>query len=82
MSGAVANRSRNRAFALALVAVAVVCAAMAVFYMTVKTTFLASHYGHQPKHAIVLGVVAVLALIAASIVWRLREVRRAPGSAG
>jgi uncharacterized membrane protein len=50
--------------------VAVACAAVAVYWLTVKSTFLASHYGHQPKHALVAGIVAVVALIAATIVWR------------
>jgi len=72
MAGTTSRRTTNRIAALALLLVAVVCAAMAIFYMTVKTTFLASHYGHQPKHAIVLGVVAVLCLIGANIVWRWR----------
>ena len=65
-------RTYNRAIAAGLIAVAVACAGLAVFYMTVKSTFLASHYGHQPKHALVFGGVALLALIAANIVWRRR----------
>jgi len=64
------NRTRSRIPAIGLIVVAVVCAALAIFWLAVKSTFLASHYGTQPKHALVAGVVAVLALIAASIVWR------------
>ena len=64
------NRVLYRVIALGLLVVAVVCAALTVFWLTVKSTFLASHYGHQPKHALVAGIVAVVALIAASIVWR------------
>ncbi|MGA2284523.1 MAG: hypothetical protein ABSH07_12820 [Candidatus Dormibacteria bacterium] len=64
------NRTLIRILALGLIGVAVVCAALAIFWLAVKSTFLASHYGTQPKHALVAGVVAVLAVIAASIVWR------------
>ncbi len=62
----------NRLMAIGLVVIAAVCAALAVFYMTVKSSFLASHYGHQPKHALLFAGLAVIALIAASIVWRRR----------
>ena len=65
-----------RAIAVGLLVVAVACAALAIYWLAVKSTFLASHYGHQPKHALVAGVVAVVALIAASIVWR--QGRRPP----
>ena len=64
------NRAPFRAIAIGLIVVAVACAAAAIYWLTVKSTFLASHYGHQPKHALVAGIVAVLALIAATIVWR------------
>ena len=64
------NRATFRAIAIGLIVVAIACAAVAIYWLTVKSTVLASHYGHQPKHALVAGIVAVLALIAASIVWR------------
>ena len=64
------NRTVFRAVAVGLLVVAVACAALAIYWLAVKSTFLASHYGHQPKHALVAGIVAVVALIAASIVWR------------
>jgi flagellar biosynthesis/type III secretory pathway M-ring protein FliF/YscJ len=72
MSNVATGFRSNRLAAVGLVAVAVICAALAVFYMTVKSTFLASHYGHQPKHALLFAGLAVIALIAASIVWRRR----------
>lgn len=70
MSVPTKNRTPFRAIAVGLIVVVVACAALAIYWLTVKSTFLASHYGHQPKHALVAGIVAVLALIAASIVWR------------
>ena len=72
MSATDRSRTSNRAIAAGLIAVAIACAGLAIFYITVKSTFLASHYGHQPKHAIVFGGLAVLALIAANMVWRRR----------
>jgi flagellar basal body-associated protein FliL len=70
VTGPSPNRNMFRAIAIGLLVVAVACAAVAIYWLTVKSTFLASHYGHQPKHALVAGIVAVVALIAASIVWR------------
>ena len=66
------SRSTNRLIAAGLIVAAVVCVALAVFYLTVKSSFLASHYGTQPKHALVFGGLAVLALIGANIAWRSR----------
>jgi len=48
------------------IAVAVVFAAVAIFYATATTSFLASETGHHYKHAILAGLLAVLALVAAS----------------
>lgn len=61
---------RNRTIAITLVIIAVACVALAVFYLTVKSSFLAAHYGTQPKHALLFFGLAVVALIAANIVWR------------
>jgi hypothetical protein len=46
--------------------IAVICAALAVFYLTVNTSFLASATGKHYKHAILFAVLAVLSLVAAS----------------
>ncbi|MGP8160673.1 MAG: hypothetical protein ACLQGJ_05550 [Candidatus Dormibacteria bacterium] len=70
MSVTTTSRAPYHAIAVGLIVVVVACAALAIYWLTVKSTFLASHYGHQPKHALVAGIVAVVALIAASIVWR------------
>jgi len=67
------HRTLSRILAIGLVAGAVVCAALTIFWLTVRSSFLASHDGTQPKHALVAGVLAVLALIAASVVWRLQR---------
>jgi hypothetical protein len=58
----------SRPLALALVVLAVIFAAAAVFFFTVKTTFLAggAHPELHWKHAIVFTVLAVLSLIAAN----------------
>ena len=72
MSATDRSRTGNRAAALGLIAVAIACVGLAIFYITVKSSFLASHYGHQPKHAVVFGGLAVLALVAANVVWRRR----------
>lgn len=45
---------------------AVVFAALAVFYLTVNTSFLASAQGKHYKHAILFAALAVLSLVAAS----------------
>jgi TRAP-type uncharacterized transport system fused permease subunit len=73
MSVPTKNRAPYRAIAVGLIVVAVVCAALAIYWLVAKSTFLATHYGHQPKHALVAGIVGVLALIAASIVWRQQK---------
>ncbi len=53
--------------AVGLVVLAVVFAAVAVFYFTVKTSFLASgHPALHWKHAIVFTALAVLCLVAAN----------------
>ena len=64
------NRTPFRAMAVGLIGVAVACVARTIYWLAVKSTFLASHYGHQPKHALVAGIVAVVALIGAGILWR------------
>lgn len=64
------SRNANRPIAAGLIVVAVACIALAVFYLTVKSSFLATHYGTQPKHALIFGGVAVLALVGANIAWR------------
>jgi len=64
------SRSSFRAIAAGLIVVAVACVALTIFWLAAKSSFLASHYGHQPKHALVSGVVALLALVGASILWR------------
>jgi hypothetical protein len=54
----------------ALVAVCVVLAvafaALAIFYFTAQTSFLASATGKHSKHAILFTALAVLSLVAAS----------------
>jgi hypothetical protein len=53
--------------ALALIVLAVVFAALAIFYFTQKTNFLASgHPALHWKHAIVFTVLTLLALVAAN----------------
>lgn len=64
------STQRARAIAIVLVIAAAICVALAVFYLTVRSSFLASHYGTQPKHALLFFGLAVVALIAANIVWR------------
>jgi hypothetical protein len=58
----------SQPLALALVVLAVIFAIAAVFFFTVKTTFLAggAHPALHWKHAIVFTVLAVLSLIAAN----------------
>ena len=65
--------ARNRTIAVGLIVVAVVLAGLAVFYFTQNTTFLASPPPRiQLKHGILAAGLAVVALIAANIVWRRR----------
>jgi hypothetical protein len=58
----------SQPLALGLVVLAVIFAVAAVFFFTVKTTFLAggAHPQLHWKHAIVFTVLAVLSLIAAN----------------
>jgi hypothetical protein len=64
---------RNRSLAVLLVLVALVFAALAVFYFTQDTTFLASPPPRiQLKHGLVSLAVAIIALLAANILWRRR----------
>ncbi|HUZ69138.1 MAG TPA: hypothetical protein VMU65_05450 [Candidatus Saccharimonadales bacterium] len=58
----------SRPLALALVVLAVIFAIAAVFFFTVKTTFLTTgtHPAVHWKHAIVFAVLAVLSLVAAN----------------
>ena len=65
------SRKGHRGIAVFLLAVAVVCIGLAVYYLVVKTTFLASppaatHW----KHALLFAAIAVVALFAANIAWR------------
>lgn len=54
-----------------LIVVALACAGVAVFYFTQDTTFLAGPPARiQLKHGIAFAVVAVVALIAANMIWR------------
>jgi hypothetical protein len=48
------------------VVLAVVFAALAVFYATTTTSFLAGSEGKHSKHAILFALLAVLSLVAAS----------------
>jgi len=66
------NRNNNRPIAAGLIVVAAACVGLAIFYLTVKSTFLATHYGTQPKHSLIFGGLGVLALVGASIAWRSR----------
>lgn len=72
MADSTSIRSRNRAIASGLIVVALICAGLAVFYFTQKTTFLAwwSTEKIQVKHGLLFAVLAVVALVAANIVWR------------
>jgi hypothetical protein len=57
----------SRQLALALVVLAVIFAAVAIFYFTTKTSFLAGgHPAKHFKHAILFTALAVLSLIAAN----------------
>ena len=63
--------TRNRLIAAVLLVIALALLGLGVFYATQDTTFLASPPARiQGKHAILSFVLAVLALIAASVVWR------------
>jgi FtsH-binding integral membrane protein len=56
----------NRLLAIGLVVVAVVCAAVAILYLTQKTDFLASGRPiHHTSRGLVLAAIAVVCLIAA-----------------
>jgi ABC-type thiamin/hydroxymethylpyrimidine transport system permease subunit len=57
---------------LVLVVVGVVCAAVAVFYGVARTHLLSHAGGYHRDRAIILGVIAVVALIAAAVVARMR----------
>ena len=72
MADSTSIRGRNRTLASGLVVVALICAGLAIFYFTQKTTFLAwwSTDKIQLKHGLLFAVLAVIALIAANIVWR------------
>ncbi len=64
---------RNRSLAVLLVLVALVFVALAVFYFTQDTTFLASPPPRiQLKHGLASAAVALVALLAANILWRRR----------
>ena len=66
----------SQPLALALIVLAVIFAIAAVFFFTVKTTFLAggAHPELHWKHAIVFTVLAVLSLIAANFARPKRAV--------
>ena len=62
-------QARSPVLSLALVVVAIVCVVLAVLYLLDIVSWLSSDpnaHGPHTKHAIVLGVVAVAALIAAN----------------
>ncbi len=59
----------NRLLTIALVVVAVVCAAVAILYLTQKTDFLSSGRPiHHTSRGVVLAIVAVICLIGAVVV--------------
>lgn len=60
----------NVLVATVLIVIAVVCAALAIFYWTTKTSLFASDVGLHTKHAILFTALTVLALIAANFAWR------------
>lgn len=57
---------KSRGMMAAWVVLAVIFAALAVFYLTVNTSFLASASGKHYKHAVLFAALAVLSLVAAS----------------
>ncbi|MBO0683935.1 MAG: hypothetical protein J2P45_12310 [Candidatus Dormibacteraeota bacterium] len=60
-------QTQSPALSLALVAVAVICVILAVLYFMGTINFLSTHAsGRHTTHTIVLGVVAVVALIGAN----------------
>lgn len=64
---------RNRSLAAALVIIGLLFAALAIFYFTQNTTFLASPPPRiQLKHGLASLAVAIVALLAASMLWRRR----------
>ncbi len=68
-----AHPNRGRALAAVLIVVAVVCLALAVFYFTQKTTFLAGPPARiQLKHGLLFAGLAVVSAIGANILWRWR----------
>jgi archaellum component FlaF (FlaF/FlaG flagellin family) len=50
----------------ACIVLAALFVALAVFYATANTSFLASETGHHTKHAILFAALALLSLVAAS----------------
>jgi hypothetical protein len=66
-----AGHRRSRALAAALIVIALACLGLAVFYLTQKTTLLASPPARiQLKHGLLCAALAVLAAIGANILWR------------
>jgi hypothetical protein len=62
-------QSQSSALAIGLVAAAVICVILAVLYLVGAINVLSTHSsGPHTAHAIVLGVVAVAALVAANFV--------------
>jgi hypothetical protein len=60
-------QTQSPALAIGLVAVAVICVVLAVLYFVGAINVLSTHgSGRHTTHAIVLGVVAVAALVAAN----------------
>ena len=64
------SRQGNTALAALMVLVAVVCAALAIFYFTATTGFLASETGKHYKHGLLFAGLAVLSLIGANFARR------------
>ena len=63
--------TRNRTLAALLIAIALVCLALAIFYFTQKTTFLAGPPARiQIKHGLLFAVLAVVSAVGANILWR------------
>ncbi len=58
----------NALAAIGLVFLAIVFAALAVFYLTQDTSFLASEFGRHTKHAILFIVLAGASVVAANFV--------------
>jgi hypothetical protein len=65
------GHTRNRTLAAVLIAIAVICLALAIFYFTQKTTFLAGSPAKiQLKHGLLFAGLAVISAIGANILWR------------